>query len=291
MNLTFSKNNFKGYGEMIAACILWSLAGIFGKMIIGMSAQGIIFYRVTLAFIILFIVLYASGNLDKVRLKGRKKYLILFSLLQVVTMVAYFISILKASVSVAVLLLYTAPVYVTLLSPFILKESFTKIGMIALVISTSGIILIADPGKLELSGLSTGIVAGILSGVSYAFQIMTSKYISTTYSGYAQAFWSFLIAIIILLPIGVAPVEVVTGNISYLLLLAIFPTILAVSLYFNGLNKVRARSASILGLIEPVSAVLLAVLILHEEITALEFAGGALILAGAALVTKERPDE
>jgi DME family drug/metabolite transporter len=54
---------------------------------------------------------------------------------------------------------------------------------------------------------------------------------------------------------------------TFLILLAIFPTILAVSLYFNSLKKVKAQSASILGLIEPVSAVILAVIILDEQIS------------------------
>ncbi|MCZ7404055.1 MAG: EamA family transporter, partial [Candidatus Methanoperedens sp.] len=85
-----------------------------------------------------------------------------------------------------------------------------------------------------------------------------------------------------------APVNIVSGNMINLILLAIFPTILAVSLYFNGLKKVRAQSASILGLIEPVSAVILAVIILKESISVLELIGGALILIGAALVTREK---
>ncbi len=286
MNLVPSK--FEGYGEIIAASILWSLAGILGKMMIGMSAQSIIFYRLAFASLIFFIVLLISGNLNKIRLKDKKIYLLLFSIMQAMTMLTYFIAILKASVSVAVLLLYTAPVYVTLLSPWLLKEHSTKKGIIALIFSIVGILLIIDPGKLEFQGYSIGIIAGIVSGITYAFQIIISKYISQTYRGYTQAFWSFIIAVLILLPVGLAPVNVVSENMIYLILLAIFPTIFAVSLYFNGLNKVKAQSASILGLIEPVSAVILAVIILKEDISNMELFGGALILIGAAIVTREK---
>ena len=286
MNLALNK--FEGYGEIIAASILWSLAGILGKMIAGMSAQSIIFYRLALAWSILFVVLLISGNLDKIRLKDKKIYLLLFSIMQAMTMLTYFTAILKASVSVAVLLLYTAPVYVTLFSPWLLKERSTKKGIIALILSIAGILFIIDPGKLEFQGYSIGIIAGIVSGITYAFQIITSKYISRTYRGYTQAFWSFIIAVLILLPVGLAPVNIVSSNMIYLILLAIFPTILAVSLYFNGLKKVRAQSASILGLIEPVSAVILAVIVLKEYISMMELIGGALILIGAALVIREK---
>lgn len=279
---------FSGYGEIITAAVLWSLVGIIAKKIQGMPAQSIIFYRVSFAFIIFFIALSVSGNLKIIELREKKVYLFLFGILQVATMLTYFISILNGSVSIAVLLLSTAPVYITIFSPWLLKEKIKTRGIIALVLSIAGIVLIVDPGKLGFVPSSIGILAGIASGILYAFQIMTSKYTSTTYSGYAQAFWSFLIAALILMPVGVVPVEVVSSNLLYLIFLAIFPTILSVSLYFNGLKKVKAQSASILGLIEPVSAVILAVLILYEQISILEIIGGALILGGAALVTMDK---
>ncbi len=282
------KERFSGYGEIIIAAVLWSLAGIFAKQIHGMSAQSIIFYRVVLAFAIFFIFILISGNLKIIELKDKKIYLLLFGILQAGTMLAFFISLLKGSVSIAVLLLYTAPVYITILSPWLLKERSTKKGIIALVLSIIGILLIVDPQKLDLAQYPVGILAGIASGIIYAFQIMTSKYASSTYSGYTQAFWSFLVAAMILLPVGIAPFDIVLDNLVYLILLSIFPTILAVSLYFNGLKKVKAHSASILGLIEPVSAVILSVLLLHEQISTLEMIGGALILAGVALVTTDK---
>ncbi len=283
------RESFKGYGEIIIAAILWSLAGIFAKQIHGMSAQSIIFYRVVFAFAIFFTFILISGNLRVIELKDKKIYLLLFGILQVGTMLTFFISLLKGSVSIAVLLLYTAPVYITILSPWLLKERSTEKGIIALVLSILGILFIVDPQKLDLTHYPVGILAGIASGIIYAFQIMTSKYASSTYSGYSQAFWSFPVAIIILLPAGGAPFNVVMDNLGYLILLSIFPTILAVSLYFNGLKKVNTHSASIVGLIEPLSAVILSVLFLHEQISILEIIGGALILAGVSLVTKDEP--
>lgn len=288
MKLIPNRTAFSGYGEIITASILWGFAGILAKMITGMTAQSIIFYRVAFASIIFFIALLISGNLNLIKLGDKKIFLLLFAILQAATMMAYFVSLLNASVSVAVLLLYTAPVYVTLFSPWLLKESSTKKGIIALVLSFAGVVLIVDPGKLEFSRYLIGILAGIVAGITYAFQIMTSKYLSLRYSGYTQALWGFVIAMLILLPAGIAPTDVVFRNLDYLVLLAIFPTILAVSLYFNGLKKVRAQSASILGLIEPVSAVILAVVILGEEISVPQLIGGLLILAGATLVMKEK---
>lgn len=280
--------SFSGYGEIIIATIMWSLVGIIAKQIHGMTPEAIIFFRVAFAFMIFLIILVVSGNMGMIKLHEKRSYLLLFGILQVVTMVTYFISILNASVSIAVLLLSTAPVYITIFSPILLKEKTKKRGLIALFLSLLGIVLIVDPGNLDLGSSSTGIIAGIASGIFYAFQIMTSKYASTAYSGYTQAFWSFLIASFILAPFSIVPFEVVFSNLFYLVILAIFPTILSVSLYFNGLKKVKAQSASILGFIEPLSAVFFAVILLHEQISTLEMIGGALILAAAALVTTDK---
>lgn len=155
MNLIYNRS-FEGYGEIITASILWSSAGILAKMISDMPAQSIIFYRVTFASIIFFIALLISGNLNITKLRDKKVYLMLFAILQAGTMLTYFISILNASVSVAVLLLYTAPVYVTVFSPWLLKEKPTKKGIIALVLSIAGILLIIDPGKLDFQTYSIG---------------------------------------------------------------------------------------------------------------------------------------
>src|SRR4030067_1819754 len=208
------RESFKGYGEIIIAAILWSLAGIFAKQIHGMSAQSITFYRVVFALVIFFTFILISGNLRIIELKDKKIYLLLFGILQVGTILTFFISLIKGSVSIAVLLLYTAPVYITLLSPWLLKEKSTKKGIIALVLSILGILFIVDPTKLDLVHYPAGILAGGGSRIIYAFQIMISKYASSTYSGYAQAFWSFPVAIIILLPVGVAPFNVVIDNLD-----------------------------------------------------------------------------
>jgi drug/metabolite transporter (DMT)-like permease len=279
---------WKGYGEIITAAVLWGTAGILVRMISDMTALSIIFYRVTLAFIIFIVFFSISGNLNRLKLKDKKFYLLLFSLLQITTMLTFFVSIMEASVPVAVLLLYTAPVYVTIFSPLLLNERSTGKGWIALFLSIAGVILIVEPGNIEFSLKLTGMIAGLLSGISYGFQIMTSKYISKSYSGYSQAFWSFMIAMLLLLPAAAVPADIVLGNMSYLIMLAIFPTILAISLYFNGLSLVRAASASILGLIEPVSAVILSLIILNDSISIPVVIGGALILGGGAIVTREQ---
>lgn len=278
-------SGFEGYGEIIAAAILFSFAGIFAKTMVGLPVPSIIFYRFVFAFAILFGALAITGNLGRMRLKGDKRHLVFSSLMWAATMLSFFTAAINASVSTAVLLLYTAPVYVMVLSPALLGERPTKNAAMALAMSIAGMLLIVGPQDMGFSH-QLGLLAGVISGITYAFRIMVSKRIIRTYDGYSQAFWAFAIGMLVLLPAAFVPAEAVLKNTLSLALLAIFPTILAVSLTINGLKKVKASNASIVALIEPLSAVVLSALLLNEQVTAATVIGGALILAGAALVAR-----
>ena len=75
------------------------------------------------------------------------------------------------------------------------------------------------------------------------------------------------------------------------MLFGLIPTAMALVLYLNGLMQVRAQNASIIALPEPASAVVFAYIILSEPVTASMLAGGALILLGAVIISRERPVE
>lgn len=122
-------------------------------------------------------------------------------------MLSYFVSVKCTTVSIAVLLLYTAPIYVTLLSPLTLKEPITRYSLLALILSLAGVILIIRPGavfhdmdSMYLIGLGCGLISGLL----YACMILTSRYLKGYYTGTAQAAWAIVITLTIFLPYSAA---------------------------------------------------------------------------------------
>jgi len=215
--------------------------------------------------------------------------------MQAGTMLSYFISVKHTSVSIAVLLLYTAPVYVTLLSPLLLKEYINRRSIFALVISIIGVILVIRPDTLFQDVDYTyliGLAAGLVSGVLYGGMTLTSRYLKDDYTGTTQAAWALLITLLIFTPYSVAITQkVLLDNLGVLVLFGLISTALALVLYLSGLMQVRAQNASIVALLEPASAVVFAYLILSEPITASMLAGGALILLGAVIISRERPVE
>ncbi|MCK4928863.1 MAG: EamA family transporter [Methanosarcinales archaeon] len=283
--------HLKGHLQIAAAATLFGLIGIFVKLTTQMPLGSIIFYRLLFGLIAIAIFFGCCGRLSELRLRDKKGYILLLGLFQAGTMFSYFFSVKYTSVSIAVLLLYTAPVYVTLLSPLILKEHVTRSSLLALGISSAGVFMVIQPGNL-FQGVNSmyiiGLAAGLVSGLCYASIIITSRYLREYYSGTAQAAWALFITMVIFSPYAVAiPGRVVLDNLSVLVLFGLLPTAVALIFYLNGLMRVRAQSASIIALLEPVSAVVFAFIILSEPVTYATIMGGGLILVGAVLVSRE----
>jgi len=285
-------SSYKGYLQVASASILFGLIGIFITLITQMPLRSIIFYRllIGLSGIILFLV--CCSRLGELRLNEKKAYLFLLGLLQAATMLFYFFSVKNTTVSISVLLLYTAPIYVIILSPFILNEPITRHSLSALILSIIGVLLIIRPdsvfqdmGNMYILGLG----AGLISGLFYACMIMVSRYLSDCYTGTAQATWVTMIILVIFLPYSTSvSYEVLLDNLYLLILIGLLPTAAGSILYFNSLMRIKAQNASIIGLLEPLSAVIFAFIILGQSISMTTLVGGLLILSSTLILSTEQ---
>ncbi len=278
------------YLELLISCTIFGASGIFLKHIYSMQTVSIIFYRLVFGFLLLLAYCILSKKTHLLHIGKKRRYIVLIAIFNVLTLYTYFSSIKYAGISIAVLLLYTAPVYVTLLSPLFLKEKITKRGMFSLIISVCGILLVVLPGN-NISGnslLFTGIVLGILSGLSYSGTIMTVSYLKDEYSGLTQLFWSTLISLLILLPFASkVPVDILVPNLPVLFLFGLITTAFASVLYLNSAAKIRAQTVSVLALLEPVSGIIFGFVFLHEPVFMNTIQGCFFILLGATILVLE----
>ena len=287
--------HLKGYIQIATAAVLFGLIGIFVKLTTQMPLGSIIFYRLMFGLVAIALFFTCCRRLSEMRLGQKKQYILLLGLLQAGTMLSYFLSVKYTSVSIAVLLLYTAPIYVTLLSPLLLKEYINRRSIFALAIAIIGVILVIRPDTLFQNVDYTyiiGLAAGLVSGLFYGGMTLTSRYLKDYYTGTTQSAWALFITLLIFSPYSVAiTAKVLLDNLGVLVLFGLISTALALVLYLSGLMQVRAQSASVVALLEPASAVVFAYLILSEPVTTSMLAGGALILLGAVIISRERPVE
>lgn len=281
----------KAYLELISGSILFGMVGIFLANIHGMSTGSIIFYKHFVGILFLAIYFLMTGGVKQLLPTKRKSYLLLLGLFNTFTIFAYFICIRYTTLSAAILLLYTAPMYVTLLSPVFLKEKVSLTGVVALLLSVAGILFIVDPAgmasQLNFGEKSfIGIVAGIISGMCFAGVIITVRYLKDDYTGPAQLFWSTFIGILMLTPAAFdVTLPLIAENIVMIILFAFVNTAVASILYIKGLAKLPAQTSSIIALMEPVSVIFFDHVLLHTPIFFNTMAGCLFILLGAALAS------
>lgn len=194
------------------------------------------------------------------------------------------------TVSLATLSYYFAPVIVTAVSPLLFKEKITKLQIICFAMSTLGIILITGIGDMSGSGThGKGILLGLGAAVLYACVVLTNKFIKHV-SGIHRTLLQFLAAIAVLIPYvfmtgGVSFAGMTPAGWGCLLVVGLVHTGITYCMYFSALRDLPGQEAAILSYVDPLVAVALSVLVLHEAMTPVQMLGGVLIL-GFTLVNE-----
>ncbi|TCP28729.1 threonine/homoserine efflux transporter RhtA [Scopulibacillus darangshiensis] len=285
----------KAYGFAILGAALWGLIGLFVKGLyeFGFTPWEVVAIRVIASFIIM---VSALGFLNRDLLKIKAKDSFYFIGTGIISIVffnwCYFAVIDQSSLSLAVILLYTGPIFVALISRLLFKEALTRSKLTALISTITGCGFVV--GLLPFFKVTVSwyvLLVGLGSGFCYALYSIFGKYVSSKYSSLTITTYSFLFASLFMIPAGglwdkarlFLNWEVLALSIG----LGLIPTCLAYILYTNGLSSIEASKASILATIEPVVAIILGVTVLHDAFSSWQFIGILLVFV-AILLTTER---
>lgn len=205
----------------------------------------------------------------------------------------YFLVIQEASLSLAVVLLYTGPLFVTVLSRLLFKEWLTPRKLLALGFTITGCAFAVGllPG-FQTTVTTLAIAAGIASGFFYALYSIFGKYVSRTYHSITITAYSFICASLLMIPAGgLAAKSSLLFQPQVLLFafgLAIVPTVLAYILYTLGLTHIESSRASILSTIEPVVAIIIGVAVFGDRLDGWQTLGVLLVLSSVLLVAETK---
>lgn len=266
------------------AALCWGLSGGIGGILIadGWDALVVSFYRgaIGLLFVLVWLALRPNGN----GLTSRRLWFwsAIAGLGVAGNFAFYFVSIAQGSVSVAVTLMYCAPVFIYLVS-FVLKlERPTLLKWAAIAIVMLGIVLLTRIYEIGAGGITPiGVGAGLFSGLSYAVFIFGFKYAAPHGSPQAILVIAFTVVVTIFIwLVDVDQAMAVLNSPSWPLfaVLGVFGAGLSFTLYIIGLNHTAPTVASIVAMIEPVTASLFGVVVLNESLGGLQIFGMGLIL-------------
>ncbi len=271
---------------IISGAVLWGTIGIFIRNLsaAGLSPMEIVVIRAIAASVLLFGWLLIWHR-DLLRVRFRDLWFFMATGILSVAFFnwCYFTAIKEVSVSIAAVLLYTAPAFVIIISRIVFGERITADKISAVLLSIAGCSLIA--GFIPGSGLSLsvrGLLFGLGSGFGYALYPVFAKPAGKRYSPATVTAYTFLFTSISLLPFctsNLAASLIASPRIMlYSAGLGLFPTVLAYLLYTKGLAHVEAGKAAIFATIEPVVAIFTGIFYFSERMSSAQMAGSLLII-------------
>ena len=279
--------------SIAGAGTLWGLIGLFVNLLAtkGFAPLQITTLRVTIALLFTALIIWRT---DIRQFFIRPKDWWMFFGNGVIGLVffnwCYFNAIAGGSLAIAALLLYTAPVFVMLMSVILFHEKLTKEKIIALILTFIGCGCITGAFAGNLSVSRETFLYGLASGFGYALYSIFGKPATKRYSALTVSLWCFIFAAVFTLPlsglVSKAPLfsdRMIWGGILGIgLISCVFPNVL----YMRGLQQLEAGHAAILATIEPVVAAIVSYLFLGEAFTWQKVLGIVLILSAVPILNR-----
>ncbi|PRO66414.1 EamA family transporter [Alkalicoccus urumqiensis] len=285
---------FLGVGLVMLAAMFWGISGGIADILIERDWDPMVisFYRgaVGLLFFIVWFLLKLRG--EHVRSRGLYIWSILAGIGVAGNFSFYFLSIEESSVAVAATLMYTAPIFVLLVS-FILRierSTWFKWGCIGGVLV--GIFFLTgayDFGELSVSLI--GAAFGLAAGVSYAlfiFGFKNASVIGQPQTTLTIAFLTFSIVLFAFMDRGQALSAATSSDFVWFILLGVIGAGLSFILYMIGLNRTTATTASVVAMVEPVTASVFGVAFMGDSLGLMQILGLVLILATVTLLSAKQ---
>lgn len=186
------------------------------------------------------------------------------------------------TVSTATLCYYMAPVFITLASPLVVREKLTPVKLMCIAAALVGMALISGVGA-ESEGSFVGILLGLGAAVLYASVVLMNKKI-VDLGSYDTTIVQLAAAAVVLLPYTLltedfSAISLDVLSIVLLIIVGIVHTGIAYALYFASIKGLKAQTAAICSYIDPVTAIILSALILHEKMGVMSIIGAVLVLS------------
>ena len=288
---------FSGVGLVMLAAICWGISGGIAAILMNKGWDPIVIslYRGAIGFICFFawfLFRFRQNWIFSPRLY-------IWSLLAGVGVAGnftfYFLSIQASSIAVAATLMYTAPLFVLLIS-FLLRierSTWFKWGCISGVLM--GIILLTGAYNTESISVSVlGTTAGLSSGLSYAlfiFGFKNASSIGKPQTTLTIAFFSFCLILFLFTDKNEAASVMTSSDIGWFLLLGIVGAGISFIFYVIGIRWTAPTTASMVAMVEPVTASLFGVLLIGDHLTIIQTLGMVLILVTITVLSVKQSDE
>jgi len=268
----------------LAALLLFGSNGIIASYIL-LNSYEIVFLRTLIGSVFLLLLFFCSRKkLTFYRKKTDFIYLSISGISMGTSWIFLYEAYTRIGVSIASLCYYCGPVIVMILSPILFHEKLTSGKITGFLAVLSGIFLVN--GYAGTTENHWGLFCGIASAFLYACMVIFNKKaagITGLENTILQLFTAFLTVSVFTCSKQGFSLHIPADSILPILILGIVNTGIGCYLYFSAIDRISVQTVAICGYLEPLSAVLFSVLILHETFLPLQVLGAVLIIGGAVL--------
>lgn len=281
--------------KIFLAGVLWGTIGIFVKSLSSLGADGALtaFLRMFFAFAIMFTVsVIRHGRNVIIRdIRSLVFCAILGLLCNGLFNVFYTSSIRINGMGIACVLMYTAPVFTAIASKIMFREKFPSTKILALFVNILGCVLTVTGGNFSVDGLNAaGLLAGLGSGFCYGMAAVFGRLAGEKTDSMTVSAYSFFFAMLFLLFTMKPDVSLALNRPDILgvgFLYGLIPTSLAYLVYYDGVKYIPdTGKVPVIASIEPVTAVLLGMMLFNETMGVGNFAGVAVVIASIIMMTR-----
>ena len=280
---TDEKKGFPPFLLVLIAVLLWSTGGLFIKLTT-LDSFAVNCGRSLLAAVVVAAFTYRKG----LKIDG---FTLFSSLLYAGTLTCFVYATKNTTAANAIFLQYTAPIYILLLSPFMLGEKFRYGDLATVVLCIAGMSLFFVDNRQSASApnIFGGNVAALISGVFFGLYMMSLRHPrSLSKNPAVSVFYGNLIIAIMMIPfiLNSPPATIGLRDLLAITFLGFFQIGTAYILFTKGVAAgVRAMDASIIGFIEPLFNPIWVFLFVGETPTAWAVLGGLVIVLTVAFHT------
>ena len=300
----------RAYFLLVSAALFYSINGIVSKWVMeaGLTPWRLTEVRTTGALIALTIYLAIKKQIPRLRpAKGEMKLLLLFGIIGIAAVQSfYFFSILRLHVSIALIIEFTAPVWIVLYLRFVKNVKIANSMWIGLAAAFIGLILVGEVWKgLTLNGL--GVISSFLDALSLAAYFVLGRTLGKLRSTETMLVWGFGITAIlyaIVQPVWSFPFHIFRTQIdlnghfaghhlpgwSLITFIILIGTILPYLCVLAGVKALSPQVASIIGMLEPVLAGVFGWVLLNETFSTIQLIGAVIVLIGIFIANERIPE-
>ena len=296
----------RGYFFIASAAFFWAVSAALGRAVFtgklpvnGQAAHPIdpvILSQTRTSFSVFVLLPVLAGHRGWQRIRLPRRDLIQCLIVGMLGVAAsnyfYYVAIQKTSVAIAIILQYTAPVWVLL---YVVARgqqnlSLRKVGAVLVAIAGLALTigLVGAKTELPFRSNSYGLLAGVLASFSFAFYNVGAHRILARYDRWRVLVWTLTSASSFWLLVN-PPWKLVTSHYSgaqwaFLFVFSMLSVLGAFSLYFLGLQHLEPARAIIASCLEPVFSILLAAAFLKEGLRSVQTLGIVLVLTAIIIV-------